>query len=369
MNAIYILPGQQALLHEALQKCAKNPATASVIFLMADKNAYSEEALTPLLQDFNKPLIGGIFPELIHKGKRRDEGVLIVQLPFTLHTLLFDLSQPPDTFFPALNEFQVVSPDTPSTLFVFTDALAPQKEAFIYSLFNFYGIYPVYIGGSAGSLSFRPLACIINNKGMHANSAIIGWAGKRIALGVSHGWESVSEPLKITGVDKYHLTSLNWQPAFEVYKSIVEAHSGQRFDDNNFFRIARSYPLGISKMDAEKIVRDPFRLSGQELILIDKVNEGEYIEIMCGSMESLIRGAVFARQMAINQRTKDMNQHNLFCIDCISRALFMEKLFNEELNAVGEGLEVNGMLSLGEIASSEESFLEIYNKTVVVGIW
>lgn len=369
MRATYILPDQKASMIESFIQFDADNEVQSVIFLMADKDAYESTTLASVFKNFNKPIIGGIFPELIHKGERKSEGILIIQLPFKLNTLLFDLTQTSEQFLSNLHRFQIASPDTPSSVFVFTDALAPRKEAFIHALFNFYGIYPTYIGGSTGSLSFQPIPSIINNEGIHPNSAVIGWVDKKMALGVAHGWNSISEPLKITGVDKYHLTSLNWQPAFNVYKRIVETHSGSRFDDENFFSIARSYPLGISKMDAEKVVRDPFRVSGDSLILVDQVNEGEYIEILCGDMNSLLQGARHARQMAINLRTPNMDQQGVFCIDCISRALFMEHSFNQELQLVGQGLEVNGMLSIGEIANSEASFLEIYNKTVVVGIW
>ena len=358
-----------SMLCESLKESASDDGVKSLFFLMADKNASTHADLISVFKDFNKPIIGGIFPELIFKGERKNEGILIVHLPFKLNTRLFDLSQETEYFLASLEDFQSASPDTPSTLFVFTDAMSQHKEEFIHALFNFYGIYPTYIGGSAGSLSFQQLPCVINNDGIHSNAAVIGWVDRKIALGVAHGWNSVSEPLKITGADSNRLTSLNWQPAFSVYKNIVEAHSGNRFTSENFFNIARSYPLGIAKMDAEMVVRDPFSVSGDSLILVDQVNEGEYVEVLCGNMSSLLRGAARARDMALNQRTPDMDQQGLFCIDCISRALYMEQAFNQELQVVGHGVEVNGMLTIGEIANSEESFLEIYNKTVVVGIW
>ena len=47
----------------------------------------------------------------------------------------------------------------------------------------------------------------------------------------------------------------------------------------------------------------------------------------------------------------------------------METDFTKELKAIGHEVDVTGILAIGEIANSGESFLEIYNKTIVIGLW
>lgn len=56
-------------------------------------------------------------------------------------------------------------------------------------------------------------------------------------------------------------------------------------------------------------------------------------------------------------------------IDCISRALFLEDEFDREIEAVyQENVPLIGALSMGEIANNGKDYLELYNKTCVVGI-
>ena len=369
MKAIYILPNNIQDIENHLAKLELDKDVKSVLFFMADDFHYSKEKLNPLLKQITKPIIGGMFPELIYQGERKKSGVLLVPLEFKLITQLFDLSQSPEEFPKYLEVAQKDSLNPSSALFIFMDALSSNKDSFIESLFNFFGINTSYIGGGAGSLSFKPCNCLISNDGVNVNAAVIGWADKKIALGVAHGWEPISEPLKITETDYTELKGINWKPAFEVYKEIVESHSGMKFKEDNFFDLAKSYPFGISKIDAEMVVRDPVRLTDNTIHFVDKISEGEYVNILHGNMESLLTGAAKAKEMAFSNSEEGMDRNTIFCIDCISRVLFMEDAFKEELVAIGQGLNVNGILTIGEIANSGESFLEIYNKTIVVAIW
>jgi len=369
MKASYIPPDDLHSLESHLIKTGIDNDIKSLLFFMAYNERYSEELLIPLLQKSIKPIIGGVFPELIFNGERKQGGVILLPLPFKLNTQLFDLSETPEDFLKQLGSGQKDSQEKSSTLFVFIDALSSNKVSFIESLFNFFSINPTYIGGGAGSLKFEPFSCIITNNGIYANAAIIGWVNKKIALGVAHGWHSVSAPLKVTKARKNQLMSINWKPAFEVYKEIVEAHSEMKFTADNFFNIAKSYPLGISKIDAEMVVRDPFMVIDNVLHMVDNINEGEYIEILHGNLDSLLAGALKARDIAISKSEDGMDKNSVFCIDCISRVLYMENDFLKELETIGSDADVTGILTIGEIANSEESFLEIYNKTIVIGLW
>ncbi|MRT92801.1 FIST signal transduction protein [Ancylomarina sp. 16SWW S1-10-2] len=369
MRALYFSDKDISKLNECLKQLDKEKETKSILFLMADAEHYSDDELMPLLNTCSTPILGGLFPELIFEGKRKKKGVLLLPLLFELKTQVFDLSQNGDVCLKQMEAIHKDSMNQLSSLFVFVDSLASRKSQFMESLFNFFGVNTTYIGGSAGSLSFEKLACIISNKGIHKNAAVIGWVNKKMALGVAHGWKSFSEILKVTETDKNIVKTLNWKPAFQIYKEIIDSHSGLKLTTDNFSEIVESYPLGIEKLDAEMIVRDPFKCCNNELHFIDSIQQGEYVKVLHGDLESLIEGASVARERALSQLDKEMAQDSIFCIDCISRVIFMKDLYSKELEVISKNKKVSGVLTIGEIANEGDSFLEIYNKTIVLAVW
>lgn len=369
MEAIYSVLNNLGELERIIIDFEKNDEFQSALLFIVDNEQLEIEGIGKYLIKTAKPIIGGVFPEIIYKGERKTVGALFIQLNFRITAKVIDLNNNTDAILEELKHIQVDSTYASGSLFVFADALNSKKDNFIEMLFNYFGINPTYIGGGAGSLSFKSIPCVIANSKIYENAAVIGWFDKKVALGVAHGWQSVSEPLKITKASGTIIESINWKPAFSVYKEIVEKHSNKTFTASNFFDIAKSYPMGISKIDAEMVVRDPYMVDGENLYVVDVIKEGEYVNVLHGNIQSLLKGAEMARDIAFSKVDDHMNTESVFCIDCISRVLFMQDDFNKELEVIGDNKQVNGVLSIGEIANSEESYLEIYNKTVVVGVW
>ena len=85
-------------------------------------------------------------------------------------------------------------------------------------------------------------------------------------------------------------------------------------------------------------------------------------------MKSLIKAAGEAHQESIASFTGSAIT-SVLVVDCISRVLFLQEHFENELTAMNIG-EKNlvGVLSIGEIANSGKDYLELYNKTCVVGM-
>lgn len=364
---IFIEAGNLEALDVALKNLESRDDCQSFLCLVAEKDAWSHSDLQKVFHKSCLSIVGGIFPEIIVEGERKQSGTLFIPLKNRLEVTSISLANDSSQL---LNEIQNLPwklMEEDSSLFVWVDALAPQKVPFLELLFNHFGSYVHYLGGGAGSLSFQSQPCVIDNNGIHENTVVLAYSKKKMAIGVAHGWSTISEPFKVTKAYKNHLITLNQRPALEVYREIVEKHAGQKIDEADFFNTAKSYPLGIAKIDAERIIRDPFAIQENGLLLVDPIQEGEMVCVMHGNIESLLNGAALATERAIVK--SNPNQQQMFCIDCISRVLFMQNEFYKEIETIAGNKQINGVLTIGEIANDGDAYLEMYNKTVVVAKW
>ena len=353
-------------LKNILQVWQNDSNVMGILLFACDQNRPSTEDLQSLLHLNSKPLMGGIFPEIIADGERKKEGFLIMPLESSWVVTSIENTNDETSMKEYLNTWTNESSVEIETVFCFVNALWPQKTALINTMYDALGPFVHYLGGGAGSLSFQSFPCVFANQKIVENGAVLGITQKTLSIGVAHGWHSISEPIKVTETNENTIVSLNWKPAFEVYQSWVEAHANQKINETNFFDIAKSYPLGFVRLDDEMIIRDPYATSDLKLHVVDEVPEGEYIRIMHGSTESLLEGA---KNAVLESSWPNHDRTTQFCIDCISRVLFMEDDFIKELNFLNKNQEANGILSIGEIANPMNAPLELYNKTVVVAQW
>jgi len=337
----------------------------SIMVLTCDENQWEKTSFDAYITSVKKPIFGGIFPQIIYENRAYTQGSIVVGFPFECALDVFE-SLHIDTQF----SYNTIHELSTLTHIVFIDGLTSGIGTFMESLFMHLGLENPYIGGGAGSLSLKPSACIITPKGLLQDSAIIATLHTTAGVGVAHGWEIISPSFKVTSSCKNTVYALDWQEAFEVYKKVVETHSGKTFTDNNFFEIAKAYPFGIGKFDSEVVVRDPLFLGDKgAMICVGEVPEGSFVHILHGKNDSLIAAASLARTRAHEAYPSPTHSMTLL-IDCISRVLFLEDAFNEEIAAIKEKEAVLvGALTLGEIANNGKDALEFYNKTSVVGLF
>jgi hypothetical protein len=269
-----------------------------------------------------------------------------------------------------MNDFVSEILESEKTLFVFVDAFGIKKDIYIDCIFNYFGISVKYIGGCCGSISFESCPCVITNDGILENAGVFALSEEPITLGVAHGWKSISDPFKVTNVENNKIASLNWEPAFEVYKKIVEQHSGIRINDNQFYETAKSYPLGIVKIDGDYSIRQILSVSGDDLICSDRIELLEYVSIMYADKKDLLLAADEVMNMiSDNYDNKNSSEDIIFCVDCIARKLFLDTEFSKELDIFNRIIPVYGVISLGEIANQGNEILEIYNNTIALALW
>ncbi|WP_448246593.1 FIST signal transduction protein [Thalassotalea agariperforans] len=341
----------------------------SLLLLACSDNNIDITACNKMLSKVNITVFGGVYPKLIFNKKVVDSGYIVIgfKQKLAVHNFL-DVSSRIDTDDATEGEIEKNINHKSQAYFLFHDALSPNSESFIDSLFYCLGNIKI-IGGGAGSLDFIPKPCIFSNQGLLQDATQLVALNTPLSLGISHGWQVFDGPYLVTESSKHIVHSFNYQPAFSTYKKVIESASEHRFNDNNFFDIAKNFPLGIHGANDEIVVRDPIQVDGENLDCVGNIPINSMVYILKGDTESLIRSVEIATLMTnTNQVTKGKN---LFVVDCISRYLYLGDSFKLELAAMIDKHQLPdrmfGVLSLGEITNSHSGAIKLLNKSTVLG--
>ena len=359
-------------LAQALRHVDEQAEVGSLLLFSCDENDYPEQAVNALLSQLSKPIMGGIFPQILYQDRAYTSGFVLVALKETLTVKSIAQLSSDDVDYEALIEQAFAEVASSPTMFVFVDGLAKRVASLVDALYVNFGTQPKYIGGGAGSLTFVQKPCLFTNQGLLMDAAVIGMSSAHTSLGVGHGWKTIVPDWQVTKVDRNLVQEINYKPAFEVYQQAVNQHSATYISADNFFSIAQSFPFGINKLGGEKIVRDPIAVTPEGyLVCVGELSQGDYVDLLTAQPQDLFDAARQTAEVAQQASAGKTVKLTLF-IDCISRALFLKEAFDEEVAQVravtGSESPLVGALVLGEIANSGSGYLEFYNKTSVVGL-
>lgn len=361
--------GTPAGLRRSLE-LAEAASVPGVLILACEGNGFTPADIDPLLETSGVPFFGGIFPRIIHGDELLERGSLVIGLPDPPRIIFLpDISDREADFEAQLDQL-LTDTFRDRTMMVFVDGFAQRISAFIEALFNVFGLELNYIGGGAGSLGMKQSPCLITGDGLKADGAVLALLETASGVGVAHGWDAWIGPFRVTESDHNVIRSLEWRPAFDVYREAVSQHAGRSFTAAEFFEVAKAYPFGIARMGNEQIVRDPLSVGADgELYCVGEVPEGSFVSILHGDEQSLLRAAGRALELGKAALPAGRLEGRRIAMDCISRALFLDRHFGRELAVLNEGhVGLVGACTIGEIANCGDEYLEFYNKTAVVGV-
>jgi len=366
--------GSLSNLGKMLREAEADKTVKAIMVLACEANNFTPENSDVLFRNVNKPIFGGIFPQILYNTENLLTGTIVAGLTHKVSPFVIEnISKQSASFDKLLEDTIQVRPKENETIFLFVDGMSSDVSSLLDSAFNHFGLISNYIGGGAGSVNFKPMPCVITAKGLLQDAALFAFAEIRSGIGVAHGWLPVSQPLKVTESDYNTVVSLDWKPAFEVYREIIAHVTKTNLQDVSFAGIAKNFPLGIAKMADELLVRDPVECRGNSMRCLGELPEKSFIYVLHGDTNSLLAGAKKSRSFAGEAYYSQHKKRNevkpvVFIIDCITRAQFLGADFKEELKIASDGNELIGALSLGEIANSGRDYLEFYNKTSVIAL-
>lgn len=365
----YSTSSQCADFIAACEDIMRHEEVQGVLALTADANHYDVTELSQSLSKLQKPIMGGIFPQIVYESNALEQGFVLVALKTSIDIKRFEGLSNPEQDFVADIDRAFCNQPPPKSCISLVDGLATCISSWVDGLFEVLGSDVKFVGGGAGSLSFEQRPCLFCNSGVFKDVALIGVLDKSCNLGVGHGWRTLYSGLQVTQVKKNIIYEIDNQNAFEVYQRLVTPHHDIGINTDNFFTVAQAYPFGIHRLNDEKIVRDPIAVTPEGgLICVGELSQGDFVDLLTAEPAQLINAAA-ATSACASSSQHAMLQHPIL-FDCISRALYLKHQFTDELAAIKSELTspdpLVGALVLGEIANSGNGYLEFYNKTTVV---
>lgn len=254
---------------------------------------------------------------------------------------------------------------------VLTDALAGYTDDFIEQLSHVtLGNYRFFGGGAGDDARFAKTHVFCGTEAAaDAAVALEILSHKPIGLGVSHGWQTASEPLRVTEANGSTLISLDAIPAVEIFEEHAEK-TGQQFDRDAPIPFFLHNVLGIDTGAGYKL-RVPLAVNSDGSIsCASDIPAGATVHIMKTTSASASEAAVNAATSAREQMGDAKPDVALF-FDCVATRLRMGADFGDEMDALQKALgdvRYAGCNTYGQIARAEGQFSGFHNCTATVAL-
>jgi hypothetical protein len=191
-----------------------------------------------------------------------------------------------------------------------------------------------------------------------------------VGVGVRHGYRPISRPLVVTRSEESVIYELDGAPAFQAY--VEQFPDRPELALESFGQFAMDYPVGLSQIGREYIIRDPFAArSDGALECGGPIPAHAVVQIMSGDQETMLQAAREAAAEAM-QPLGGRRPLLAFVFSCVSRLEYLGPAAQEEVavirEVVGSKTPLVGLFSFGEIAAQLNSPPNLHNKTVVVGV-
>lgn len=255
---------------------------------------------------------------------------------------------------------------------VLTDALAGYADALADGLtLETAGEYQFFGGGAGDNATFERTTVFCGTQVLSdAAVALEILSHKPLGIGVSHGWEPASEPLRVTEAAGLKLVSLNGLPAIEPFEEHAEA-KGERIDRAAPIPFFLQNIIGIDTGSGYRL-RVPLAVNEDGSInCAAEIPIGSIVRIMKSSHASAAEAAERATDAAIVAIGSSLPKAALF-FDCVATRLRCGDHFQAEVDAVTSRIgdaALAGCNTHGQIARAEGQFEGFHNCTAVVCVF
>ena len=352
----------------------------------------------------NVNIFGGIFPGIFDNGMLMQKGSVLVGIKSDVHVITLENLNNSDLY----NEIeQKLAPISDSlineeykTLFVYGDGFGENNHNLISGLNQLVKKYPMnVIGGLTGrNLIKASHYTIFTPAKIIQNGAVLAFTKLESGIGVQHGWEPLMDSeLEITKINDCFVEEINGTPALDFYMHIITSQNKEidrkqeqllKNADAFFSEVAVKYPLGLIREEKGKkkyIDRTPISVGADKSLQFSaQIPAGTKTTILhlkgnspktqCSNLTQAVKQAYKECQ---NSFPDTIKRRRVIIMDCFGRknaVEFMGKNYSDiEFKDIAEDQKNKahspiGPLTFGEISSMPGNYIELHNKTAVVGL-
>lgn len=255
------------------------------------------------------------------------------------------------------------------TALILTDALAGNAENIVEELTLLTaGRYQLVGGGAGDDAHFQRTHLFFGQEALTDAVVTLEILSKKpIGIGVGHGWQPATAPMRVTEAEGFRLISLNAIPTVEIFQEHAEK-TGQPFDTAQPVPFFLHNILGIDTGQGYKL-RVPLSINSDGSVnCAAEIPTGSTVFIMRTSAESAAQAASKATAAALEELKGHPAEVALF-FDCVATRLRLGKEFGLELKSLRAalgGTPFAGFNTYGQIARAEGQFSGFHNCTAVV---
>jgi hypothetical protein len=252
---------------------------------------------------------------------------------------------------------------------VMTDALAGHADDLVEELtLATAGKYQFFGGGAGDDAQFRRTQVFYGTQAYSdAAVALEILSAKPLGIGVGHGWEPASPPMRVTQAEGMSVVSLNGLPAVEAFEQHAR-RTGQSFDAAAPLPFFLHNILGIETGVGFRL-RVPLSISQDGAVnCASEIPAGATVHVMRTTASSAVDAAHRATKAAVASLDGHPAQVAFF-FDCVATRLRMGDVFGLELESLAVGLgdtKFVGCNTHGQIARAPGQFGGFHNCTAVV---
>jgi hypothetical protein len=341
-----------------------------VLALVPEAERAAIPALQTLSSSLDVPLVGAMFPAVVVEGRFQREGLVLMRLdPMPAYVLAEGLAVTGPELRPRAQALAgSIAPRLPreegTTLFLLFDALVPKIATLLETLYLELSDRVDYLGVNAGSETFQPEPCLFDNTRWVQGGALALALEHEAVTALEHGFAAPEEMVAATSTEGNRIVSIDWRPAFDVYRERVRAQYGVEITKDNFYTYAVHFPFGIMRASGEVLVRIPVALEEDgSLFCVGEVPENAVLTLLEAP------GAEQGEAVRAISRHIGTGGGDILTFYCAGRCMHLADAAADELEALSEAsghAALYGALSLGEIGRSCEGGYPVFHNACIV---